>query len=172
MGGCENTRARFVCTSLLLRYRTSSKASRGCAENRETARAAPPNVPTLPALPRGNRAMSNLFRIGDSAAWLSRYAVGQPRMNAASPATQTFSAFHSSYPTTLGGEMDPTQRAALCHARIAFGLFTLMVPSSSIIFPPPSAACHSSALQVNASAAAPCHTKPQNFFLPLARSPT
>src|ERR1700692_2091975 len=37
-------------------------------------------------------------------------------MNAASPAIQTFSESHSLYPTTPGGEMAPTQRAALCHA--------------------------------------------------------
>src|SRR6266480_7438675 len=33
-------------------------------------------------------------------------------MNAASPATQTFSESHSLYPTTPGGEMEPTQRVA------------------------------------------------------------
>src|ERR1700739_5073994 len=92
-------------------------------------------------------------------------------MNAASPATQTLSESHSLYPTTLGGEMEPTHCAALCHALIACGLFTLMVRSGSMIRPPPSDACHSRALQVNASVAAPCHTKPQNCFLPLARSP-
>src|ERR1700730_2896651 len=95
----------------------------------------------------------------------------QLRINAAPPATQTFSASHSLYPTTLGGEIEPTQRAALCHVRIACGLFTLLFLSSSIIRPPPSAACHSSPLQVKASVAAPCHRKPQNSFLPLARSP-
>src|ERR1700730_13273367 len=95
----------------------------------------------------------------------------QLRINAAPPATQTFSVSHSLYPTTLGGEIEPTQRAALCHAWIACGLFTLIVLSSSMIRPPPSEACHSSALQVKASEAAPCHTKPQDSFLPLARSP-
>jgi hypothetical protein len=44
-------------------------------------------------------------------------AGGQFRMNAASPATQTLSESHSLYPMTLGGEMEPTQRAAFCHAR-------------------------------------------------------
>src|SRR5258708_3915596 len=34
-------------------------------------------------------------------------------MNAASPATQTFSESHSLYPTTPGGEMEPTQWALL-----------------------------------------------------------
>src|SRR6202140_3852347 len=131
----------------------------------------PPKVPTRPALPPGSRAVSNLFRIGDPAAWLSRYADGQLRMNAASPATQTFSESHSLYPTTPGGEMEPTQCAALCHALIDCGLFTLIVLSSSMIRPPPSAACHSSAAQVNLSSAPPCHKKPKNFFFPLARSP-
>src|SRR5580704_1972264 len=92
-------------------------------------------------------------------------------MNAASPATQTLSESHSLYPTTPGGEIVPTQCAALCHALIACGLFTLIVRSSSMICPPPSAACHSSASHVSPSSAAPCHTKPQNSFLPLARSP-
>src|SRR6266478_5458220 len=92
-------------------------------------------------------------------------------MNAASPATQTFSESHSLYPTTPGGEIEPTQCAALCHDRIACGLFTLITWSSSMMRPPPSDACHSSASQVNPSSAAPCHTKPQNCFLPLARSP-
>src|ERR1700751_2906201 len=92
-------------------------------------------------------------------------------MNAASPDIQTFSESHSLYPTTLGGEMEPTQRAALCHALIVCGLFTLTVWSSSMIRPPPSDACHSKALQVSASTRAPCQTKPQNSLLPLARSP-
>src|SRR3984893_14276398 len=116
-------------------------------------------------------AISKLFRIDDPAAWLLKYADGQCRMNAASPATQTFSESHSLYPITPGGEMEPTQCAALCHARIASGLFTLIVWFSSIIRPPPSAACHSSASQGNTSSAAPCQINPQNCFLPLARSP-
>src|SRR5258708_40013960 len=91
-------------------------------------------------------------------------------MNAASPATQTFCASHSSYPITLGGEIEPTQCAALCHARIARGLFTLIVLSSSMMRPPPSEPCHSSALQVNPSPP-PCHPNPQKPLLPLARSP-
>src|SRR6201995_2111707 len=93
-------------------------------------------------------------------------------MNAASPDIQTFSESHSLYPTTLGGEMEPTQRAALCHTLIVCGLFTLIVWSSSMITPPPPwDACHSKALQVNASTRPPCQTKPQKSLLPLARSP-
>jgi len=57
-----------------------------------------------------------------------------------------------------GGEIQPIQCLARCHARIAAGLFTLIVRSGSIILPPPAAACHSRALQVKASPAAPCHT--------------
>src|SRR6202007_327304 len=91
-------------------------------------------------------------------------------MNAASPAAHTFSESHSLYPTTPGGEMKPTQCAALRHARITCGLFTLIAWSSSMIRPPPSAACHSNALQVNPSSAAPCHQKPQNLFPPLGSS--
>src|SRR5260370_21354594 len=91
-------------------------------------------------------------------------------MNAASPVIEAFSASHSLYPTTLGGEIEPTQRAALFHARIACGLFTLIVLPSSMMRPPPSEACHSSALQVKPSPA-PCHTNPQNPLLPLAPSP-
>src|SRR3979411_2245731 len=91
-------------------------------------------------------------------------------MNAASPATQTFSESHSLYPTTPGGEMEPTQCAALCHALIACGLFTLIVLSSSMIRPPPSAACHSSASQVNTSSAPPSPHKAQNLFFPFACS--
>src|SRR3974377_2211186 len=92
-------------------------------------------------------------------------------MKAASPATQTFSESNSLYATTLGGEMGPTPRAARCHAGFPGELFTVIFLSSSMIRPPPSEACHSSALQVNASAEAPCHTYPQNFLLPLAPSP-
>src|ERR1700731_1279531 len=105
----------------------SSMASRGWAENRETAKPHPPKVPTWPALPPGSRATSNLFRIGDPTVWLLRYADGQCRINAASPATQTFRESHSRYATTPGGEMEPTQCAALCHALTACGLLTLMV---------------------------------------------
>src|SRR5258708_12322542 len=91
-------------------------------------------------------------------------------MNAASPVIEAFSASHSLYPTTLGGEIEPTQRAALFHARIACVLFTLIVLSSSMMRPPPSEACHSSALQVKPSPA-PCHTNPQKSLLPLVLSP-
>src|ERR1700722_12936117 len=68
---------------------------------------------------------------------------------------------------------------------MASGLFTLIVLSLSIIRPPPSPTCHSSAFQVkpspapphpphwqaNPPPAAPGHTKPQKSFCPLARSP-
>src|SRR5258708_12745633 len=67
--------------------------------------------------------------------------------------------------------MEPTQRAALSHARMLCGLFTVILSFSSSIVPPPSDTCHSSALEVRASEGAPCQTKPQKSLFPLARSP-
>src|ERR1700760_1591529 len=95
----------------------------------------------------------------------------QMRLKAALPESKTRPVSFSRYDTTLGGDIQPIQRLARCHAPIAAGLFTLMVRSRSMIRPPPAATCHSRALQVNDSAAFPCHTYPQKSFLPLARSP-
>jgi hypothetical protein len=47
--------------------------------------------------------------------------------------------------------MEPTQRAALFHARMLCGLSTVTFPFSSSIVPLASDTCHSSALQVRAS---------------------
>src|SRR5260370_42210994 len=94
----------------------------------------------------------------------------QSRTNAAFPDSKALMASISLYSTVLGGDIQPIQRLARCHARIAAGLFTLIVPSLSIIRPPPSATCHSKALQVKDSAAAPGQTQPQKSFLPVARS--
>src|ERR1700739_1219353 len=99
------------------------------------------------------------------------YSLAQLRKNAAFPACHMLPASHSLYATTPGGEMEPAQRAARSHARIVFGLFTVTLPFSSSIVPPPSDTCHSSALQVRASEGAPSQTKPQKSLFPLARSP-
>ena len=71
--------------------------------------------PTLPRYPLGlpdHRAAGpyQTYFLGllSPCAWLSKYADGQFRMNAASPAIQTFSESHSRYPTTPEGEMEPT----------------------------------------------------------------
>ena len=82
----------------------------------------------------------------------------QMRLKAALPESKTRPVSFSRYDTTLGGDIQPIQRLARCHARIAAALFTLIVPSFSIIRPPPSATCHSKALQVKDSAAAPGQT--------------
>jgi hypothetical protein len=67
----------------------------------------------------------------------------QLRLKAARPESKAFLASSSWYATTLGGDIDPIQRLALCQARIVAGLFTLIVRSASITCPAPSAACHS-----------------------------
>src|ERR1700730_38689 len=92
-------------------------------------------------------------------------------MNAVFPACHILKASHSRYAVTPGGEIDPTQRAAMLHARIVFGLLIVTLPFSSRIVPPPSDTCHSKALQVNASDDAPSQTKPQKSLLPFDRSP-
>src|ERR1700719_1701680 len=89
----------------------------------------------------------------------------QLRINAAPPATQTFRASHSLYPTTLGGEIEPTQRAALCHVRIACGLFTLIVLSSSMIRPPPSAPLPFQPVACQSFGSAPLPYKAPKLFL-------
>src|SRR5579864_3157016 len=124
-----------------------------------------------PALPLGRGAISKRSFIGESRLRSVIYQLAQLRMNAAFPARQMFRASHSLYATTPGGEMDPTQRAALSQAAMARGLFTVTLPLSSRMVPPPSDSCHSSALQVRASEGAPCQTNPQKSLFPLARSP-
>src|ERR1700722_18052373 len=107
----------------------------------------------------------------ESGARAAIYPLDQFRRNAACPACHMLPASHSLNSTTPGGEMDPTQRAALSHARMLCGLFTVPLLVCSIMSPPPSDTCHSSALQVNASEGAPSQTKPQKSLFPLARSP-
>src|ERR1700733_827415 len=82
----------------------------------------------------------------------------QMRLKAALPESKRRPVSFSRYDTTLGGDIHPIQRFARCHDPIAAGLFTLIVRSRSMIRPPPAATCHSRALQVNDSAALPCHT--------------
>src|ERR1700752_4210120 len=115
--------------------------------------------------------MSNRSLTTESEAWAAIYPLDQLRMNAAFPPCQMFCASHSWCVTTPGGEMEPTQRAALSHARMFRALFTVTFPCSSSIVPPPSDTCHSRASQVRASEAAPCHTNPQKSLLRFARSP-
>src|SRR5271157_2058373 len=102
--------------------------------------------------------MSKRSLIGEFSPRAATYAPAQPRMKAAFPACQTLNASHSLYAITPGGEIDPTHRAALSHARTVCGLFTVTLPFSSRMVPPPSETCHSKALQVRASEGAPCHT--------------
>src|SRR6202140_5550296 len=101
----------------------------------------------------------------------ARHSVAQLSRKPALPGCHLLPASHSFNTRTPGGEMDPTQRAALSHARMLCELFTVPLPVSSSIVPPPSETCHSSALQVSASEGAPSQTKPQKSLSPLARSP-
>jgi len=78
---------------------------------------------------------------------------------------------HSLYPTTPGVRWNQPSAAALCHALIACGLFTLIAWSSSMIRPPPSAACHSSRVAGQHFISRPLPHKAPKCFLPLARSP-
>src|ERR1700739_1493848 len=95
--------------------------------------------------------MQKRFRMRRPGARSEIYSLAQLPKNAAFPACHMLPASHSLYATTPGGEMEPTQRAALSHARMLCGLFTVTLPFSSIIVPPASDPCHSSALQVRAS---------------------
>src|SRR5579864_8218866 len=96
-----------------------------------------------PALPLGRGATSNRSFIGESRLRSVMYQLAQLRMNAAFPARHMFRASHSLYVTTPAGEIDPTQRAALSQAAMARGLFTVTLPLSSSMVPPPSDSCHS-----------------------------
>src|SRR5271167_2249566 len=131
----------------------------------ETARPYPPNVAPDPPGPPGIAAkpVATTGCVGRQYAWCDcapRAIVlpNQTRLNAAFPESNILAESPSRYASTLGGEIRPIQLLARSHARIAAGLFTLMVRSRSIIRPPPSAACHSRALHVKPSACAPCHT--------------
>src|SRR5882724_6208512 len=123
-----------------------------------------------PGPPSRREAISNWSLVIDP--WISspKCEVAQLRMKADCPACQMLYASHSLYVTTPGGDMVPTQRAALSNARAVSGLLTVTM-FFSMIGPPPSETCHSRALQVTASDDAPSHTKPQKSFWPLARSP-
>jgi len=83
----------------------------------------------------------------------------------------TFSESHSLYPTTLGGEngANPARRPLPRPDRLRI-IHADGPLSSSIILPPPSEACHSSALQVNSSSAALATQNPK-LFPTFARSP-
>src|SRR5580692_6991034 len=138
----------------------------------------PPNVPAEPSLPPGNLERPVFTTGGDPRQTIRRAwpflligASSQMRLKAARPELKTSTVSVSRYDTTLGGDIQPIQCLARSHAAIAAGLLTLIVPSRSMIRPPPAATCHSRALQVNDSAAFPCHTYPQKSFWPLARSP-
>src|ERR1700739_2686925 len=165
LGASAVFRHLLTCSSRLHRKRTNIAASRGCSECRETPKPDPPKVAAIRAAPLGRGAMSKRSLIRQPGARSAIYSLAQLRRKAAFPAC------HSLYATPPGGEMEPTQRAALSHVRMLCGLFTVTLPFSSSIVPPASDTCHSSALQVRASEGAPSQTKPQKSLFPLARSP-
>src|ERR1700741_175708 len=171
LGASAVLRHLLTCSSRLHRKRTNSAASRGCSEYRETPRPDPPKVAAVLAAPLGRGAMSKRSLIRQPGARSAMYSLAQLRRNAALPACHMLPASHSLCATTPGGEMEPTQRAALSHARMVCGLLTVTLPFSSSIVPPASDTCHSSALQVRASEGAPSQTNPQKSSFPLARSP-
>src|ERR1700746_1381533 len=171
LGASAVIRHLLTCSARLHRNRTNIAASRGCSECRETPKPDPPKVAAILAAPLGRGAISKRSLIRQLGARSAIYSLAQLRRNAAFPACHRFPASHSLYATTSGGEMEPTQRAALSHARMFCGLFIVTLPFSSSIVPPPSDTCHSSALQVRASEGAPSQTKPQKSLFPFARSP-
>src|ERR1700722_18173666 len=125
----------------------------------------PPNVPAEPSAPPGILSRP-VFKTGSAlrhptcraSPFLLIGVRTQRRLKAALPESKRSPVSVSRYATTPGGDIQPIQCLARCHAAIAAGLFTLMVLSRSIIRPPPADTCHSRALQVNDSAALPCHT--------------
>src|ERR1700741_639122 len=171
LGASAVFRHLLTCSSRLQRKRTNIAASRGCSECRETPKPHPPKVAAILEAPLGRGAMSKRSLIRQPGARSAIYSLAQLRRKAAFPACHMLPASHSLYATTPGGEMEPTQRAALSHARMLCGLFTVTLPFSSSIVPPASDTCHSSALQVRASEGAPSQTNPQKSSFPLARSP-
>src|ERR1700751_4194286 len=171
LGASAVFRHLLTCSSRLHRKRTNIAASRGCSECRETPKPDPPKVAAIRAAPLGRGAMSKRSLIRQPGARSATYSLAQLRRNAAFPACHILPASHSLYATTPAGEMEPTQRAALSQARMLCGLFTVILPFSSSIFPPPSDTCHSSASQVRASEGAPSQTKPQKSLCPSALSP-
>src|ERR1700739_79775 len=171
LGASAVFRHLLTCSSRLHRKRTNIAASRGCSECRETPKPDPPKVAAILGEPLGRGAISKRSLIRLPGARSAIYSLAQLRRNAAFPACHMLPASHSLYSTTPGGEMEPTQRAALSHARMLWGLFTLTLPFSSSIVPPASDTCHSSALQVRASEGAPSQTKPQKSLFPFERSP-
>src|SRR6516162_3618074 len=144
----------------------------------ETPVPAPPSVATDPATPPGilEKPVSTTGGLTLRQPRWPRCALlvigvrNHTRLKAARPASKTNMESTSVYARTLGGDIQPIQCRALCHVRIAAGLFTLIVPSGSIMRPPPALACHSRALHIKASLTDPCHTYPQKSLCPLARS--
>src|ERR1700751_2865322 len=171
LGASAVFRHLLSCSSRLHRKRTNIAASRGCSECREIPKPDPPKVAADLAAPLGRGAMSKRSLIRQPGARSAIYSLAQLRRNAALPACHMLPASHSLNTTTPGGEMEPTHRAARSHARMLCGLFTVTLPVSSSIVPPPSDTCHSRALQVSASEGAPSQTKPQKSLFPFARSP-
>src|ERR1700752_2253843 len=170
LGASAVFRHLLTGSSRLHRKRTNNAASRGCSEYFETPKPDAPKVAAI-LVPPGRGAMSKRSLIRQPGARSAIYSLAQLRRNAAFPACHMLPASHSLYVTTPGGEMEPTQCAALSHARMVRGLFTVTLPLSSSMVPPPSDTCHSSALQVRASEGAPSQMKPQKSLFPFARSP-
>src|ERR1700692_3924717 len=154
--------------SLCERNLTSAIASRWCFDLPDIPRPNPPNVPT-PIFPDGTLVTPIFPYIVDFAGSVRVQLEVQPRENAALPtSSKSLTESTSSYAVTLGGEIQPIQCAARCHARIAFSLLTLMVRLDSMIVPPPSDACHSKATPVRPSSAAPGQINPQKLLAPAA----
>src|ERR1700756_4102523 len=136
LGASAVFRHLLTCSSRLHRKRTNIAASRGCSECRETPKPDPPKVAALLAAPLGRGAMSKRSLIRQSGARSAIYSLAPLRKKATFPACHMLPASHSLYVTTPGGEMEPTQRAALSQARMHCGLFTVTFPFSSSIVPP------------------------------------
>src|SRR5258708_21194014 len=99
----------------------------------------PPNVPADPPGPPGMREKPVSTTGGELRHPIWRacplLVIGvrtQTRLKAALPEPNASKESVSRYATTLGGEIQPIQRLARSQARIAAGLFTLIVRSCSM----------------------------------------
>src|SRR5438552_5942207 len=121
---------RYSSKSRLVRYRTNSIASLGCAEYFDIASDWLPSVEARLSLPLGSKATAYLplsAALSCSCGVISLHT--QSRSNAALPASHTLRLSSSLNCNTAGGEIVPTHLLALFSAAAARGLFTLILPS-------------------------------------------